>query len=86
MHPKHLERWSCVRQKGLLRYVLVNGVLMYGLPLFVVMTFFVHRDKLATAFVAMSALLWAIGGVAFGLLTWWWWERRYRAALQREHA
>lgn len=83
MHPKNLEHWKSVRQKGLLRYVLVHGVLMYGLPLFVVMTFFVHRDKLATAFVAISAVLWTTGGVAFGLLTWWWWERRYRAAVAR---
>lgn len=83
MHPKNLEHWTSVRRKGLARYVLVHGVLMYGLPLFVVMTFFVHRDKLATAFVAMSAVLWTIGGLVFGLLSWWWWERRYHAAVAR---
>ncbi len=83
MHRKNLEHWSSVRRQGRLRYVLVHGVLMYGLPLFVVMTFFVHRDRLATGFVAISAALWTIGGIVFGLLSWWWWERRYHAAVER---
>ncbi|ANB16261.1 hypothetical protein [Dokdonella koreensis] len=83
MKPEQIERWKVVRAKGRWRYVLVNGIASYGLAMFVVMTFFVNRDKLSPGFIAVSALLWTLGGAAFGAITWWWFERRYRAAGRR---
>lgn len=59
-------------------YVLVHGIIHYGLPLFLLMTFVVHREHLGVAFVGVSALLWAIGGAVFGWMMWHVRERMYR--------
>lgn len=64
----------------MLRYVLVNGVLSYGLAMFVAMTFFVHRDKLSVGFIGLSAVAWTIGGALFGVLMWFVQERQFRKA------
>ena len=78
MKPVQLEKWKQTRQKGMLRYVLVNGVLAYGLIMFIVMTFVVHRDKLSVNFVWISAAAWSIGGALFGVLMWMYGERKFR--------
>ena len=52
--------------------------------MFLVMTFMVHRDRLSAVFVAVSFLLWLLGGVAFGLLVWMFQERQYRRHLARQ--
>ena len=78
MKPEQLEKWKNVRAKGMLRYVLLSGVLSYGLAMFVVMTFVVNRDKLSASFVGISAIIWTIGGALFGLATWFVQERKFR--------
>jgi len=80
MKPEQREKWRQVRQQGMLRYVAVNGVLSYGLVMFFVTTFIVYRDKLSTAFIAISAVAWTIGGMVFGVLMWLIQERRFRKA------
>ncbi|MGY1424505.1 hypothetical protein [Lysobacter sp. A289] len=77
MKPEQLEKWKETRQKGMLRFVLVNGVLAYGLIMFIVMTFVVHRDKLSVNFVWISAIVWSIGGALFGVLMWIINERKF---------
>ena len=72
-----MEEWKQVRAKGLLRYVLVRGVLAYGLPMFLAMTFVVNRDKLNSNFIGLSVLVWALGGALFGVLTWHVQERKF---------
>ncbi|MGY0556645.1 MULTISPECIES: hypothetical protein [unclassified Lysobacter] len=78
MKPEQLEKWKETRQKGMLRFVLVNGVLAYGLIMFIVMTFVVHRDKLSVNFICISAIVWSIGGALFGVLMWIIGERKFR--------
>ena len=80
MKPEALAKWEKVRAKGRTRYVLVSGVLSYGLPMFVVMTFLVHRADLSPRFVGISAIVWAIGGALFGAIMWYVLERQYRKA------
>ncbi|TBR40778.1 hypothetical protein EYV96_10065 [Dyella terrae] len=63
----------------MLRYVLVSGLLMWGLPMFVVMTFVISRPQPP---VALSAILWSVGGVGFGVAMWFIQEHRYRKATQ----
>jgi hypothetical protein len=60
------------------RFVLVRGVLCYGLSMFVAMRFIVHRGALSPRFIAISAILWLVGGAVFGALTWLLMERIYR--------
>lgn len=80
MKPEQIEKWREIRGKGMLRYVLVGGVLSYGLAMFVVMTFVVNRDKLSTSFIGISAIAWSIGGAFFGLAMWFVQERQFRKA------
>lgn len=80
MRAEQLEKWKDIRQKGMLRYVLVSGVLSYGLAMFIAMTFVMQRDKLDAGFIVVSAIAWTIGGALFGVLTWFLQERQFRKA------
>lgn len=80
MKPDQLEEWKRVRAKGLLRYVLARGVLAYGLPMFLAMTFVVNRDNLNGNFIGLSAVVWSLGGALFGVLTWHLQERKFLKA------
>jgi drug/metabolite transporter (DMT)-like permease len=75
---KFLKRWSQERAKGRWRYMLVVGVLSWGAPMFIAMTFFVSRPAhLTPDAILISAILWVIGGLAFGALVWFFSERRF---------
>ncbi len=76
--PASVQRWERIRAQGMGRYVLVHGVLSYGLPLFALMTFVVHRERLNPAFIALSALIWLLGGAVFGVVMWHVRGRMYR--------
>lgn len=78
MKPEQIEAWKSERDKGMFRYVLIRGVLSYGLAMFVAMTFIAHRDELSPSFVGLSAVAWTFGGALFGVLMWYVQERRYR--------
>lgn len=79
--PQQLEKWKATREKGMLRYVLVTGVLSYGLAMFIAMTFFAHRDDLSPKFIAVSAVLWTLGGAVFGTAMWFVFEYQFRKAV-----
>ena len=86
MKPDALARWKDLRLRGRTRYILISGVLSYGFPMFIAMTFFVNRDDLSPGIIGISALLWAIGGAAFGAITWHTSERKYRKATKGNEA
>jgi hypothetical protein len=82
--PKDIQRWEKVRRGGKWRFVLINGVVSWGVPMFVVMTFVVNRSPdrpLTPGLVGISAALWAFGGFSFGLVMWTISERRYQKHL-----
>lgn len=78
--PLSIRRWERIRARGLRRYVLVHGVLLYGLPLFLVMTFVVHRQHVALrpVLALVLGLAWGLGGAAFGWVMWHVRDRMYR--------
>ena len=78
MKRTDLKRWEQSRQKGMLRYVLVQGVLAWGGTMFVLMTFVLTASRLP---VWQSALLWTAAGAAYGICVWLVQERRYARAL-----
>ncbi len=82
--PKELKKWEITRQKGKAKFILLNGVLAWGLPMFIVMTFFLNRrpdQMLSLTTVFVSAIIWALGGALFGWMAWTWAERRYKKYL-----
>lgn len=79
MSRKQRERWSETRARGKADYVLKVGVLSYGLPMFLIMSLIVHRDRLDANSVVLSGLLWILGGVIYGIATWHISEARFNA-------
>jgi hypothetical protein len=43
--PKDLKKWGISRENGKKKFILVSGVLSWGMPMFIVMTFFVNRRQ-----------------------------------------
>ena len=80
MKPTEIEAWAATRAKGMLRFVLLAGVLAWGIPMFVLMTFFVNDDRATPMGIAISAAIWGIAGALFGVTLWFLAERRYRNA------
>ncbi|MBW7902464.1 MAG: hypothetical protein H3C26_13365 [Rhodocyclaceae bacterium] len=81
MNREELEKWKVTRQKGMLRYVLVSGVLSYGFPMFVGMTFilpFIRHQNIPS--IGLSAIIWTISGALFGWAIWLLQEHQYRKA------
>ena len=81
MKPEEMARWEKVRALGMWRYVLLYGVIAWGAPMFVLMTFVVNPFPTFPELIWISAGIWAIGGALFGTTMWWFAERRYRKAL-----
>ncbi|MET3652913.1 hypothetical protein [Dyella japonica] len=76
MQTREFDRWARIREQGVLRYVLLNGVLFYGLPMFLIMTFVIPHPRLT---VMQSAFLWgALAGAGYGIAMWVVQERRFR--------
>lgn len=79
--PKQLKKWEVTRQKGKGRFILLNGVVSWGIPMFVLMTFVLNRGpeiKRTPSMILISALIWILGGVMFGGVTWFFAERKYQ--------
>lgn len=77
--PKAIERWEKQRAKGRTRYILQIGVFGWGLAMFIAMTFVVNRPvQLTPSTIALSAIIWLLGGALFGFVTWTMSERKYR--------
>ncbi|TNE63956.1 MAG: hypothetical protein EP335_08205 [Alphaproteobacteria bacterium] len=78
-----LDRWEKIRRGGRMRYILLYGVLGWGLPtllLFSLIRGWVEgrvESILATVFDPMHLVIWALAGVVFGALMWRWSERIY---------
>lgn len=43
MKDKDVKKWEITRQKGMLIYVLKNGIMAWGVPMFIVMGFIVNK-------------------------------------------
>ncbi len=63
------------------RFVLVTGVLSWGVPMFFVMTFVIGEPDIRPLLIAVSALIWLLGGVLFGIVMWYILERQFRKTL-----
>ena len=84
MNEKHLKKWETIRERGVVRFVLLRGVLAWGFPMFLVMTFVVNRTSLENVSrISYSAVIWVIGGTCFGMWMWRASEKTYQTNLSR---
>lgn len=89
MKDKHFNKWQKMRVKGKGRFILINGLLSWGVPMFVVMTFVVNmpeNGEMAFGLIAINALIWALGGLAFGYFTWTLSEKNYQKELKNRES
>src|SRR4051794_14617328 len=89
LRQAQLARWEWIRRLGFRQYVLRFGVVAYGLPMFILMTFFVNRQQnlpLKYPFILISVVIWAGAGWLFGWITWRSSEKKYREATKNTSA
>ena len=89
MKEKQFDKWQKMRMKGKRRFILINGLLSWGVPMFVVMTFVVNMPENAEmtfGLIAINALIWTLGGLAFGYLTWTLSEKNYQKELKNRES
>lgn len=87
MKEKQFEKWTKLRQKGKWNYILMNGLLAWGVPMFVVMTFVVNKPEsghMPISMIAIHVLIWVLGGLGFGYFTWSVSEKAYQKESQRK--
>ena len=77
---KELEVWEETRDKGWFKYILFNGMCMWGIPMFVAMAFI--SKPFAEGFTSKAAIVhyivWPLAGLLYGAATWWVAERRFK--------
>jgi hypothetical protein len=78
--PKNWSKWEATRSKGLLRFVLLSGVLGWGVSVAIVYSLvmwavFPHLQP--GPLLARSLIIFPAAGVLWGLAVWFWTERQY---------
>ena len=75
------DSWERLRKKGKCMYIIINGMLLWGLPMAIIMNIYFHYRAdtpwLPTAFYITPIFL--IGGLIFGYVMWSILEKRYQA-------
>ncbi len=74
------ERWERLRGKGMLRFVVVQGALAWGLSTAAIFSLLMWRfsDMDISRVVTLSMVAFPLGGLLWGAAMWWIVEWRYR--------
>jgi len=80
MNEKEIAKWRKIREEGGLRYILLHGVLYYGIPLAFIISLIssarnigftaIFSGKVLIGSLVTSIWLGSIIGVLYGLITW----------------
>ncbi|GAA0853710.1 hypothetical protein [Aliiglaciecola litoralis] len=77
---QELEAWEETRKKGWFNYILFNGLFMWGMPMFVAMSFI--SKPFAEGYTSRAAIVhyivWPLAGLLYGAVMWWFAERRFK--------
>ena len=79
----NMEKWAKTREKGKQRFVLVNGVLGWGVPtaiLWAILMEFIESSENIWVRPTIALIIFPIAGIAFGHLTWNKSEKAYEKA------
>jgi|TARA_B110000914_G_C15418120_1_gene425213 hypothetical protein len=66
-------KWLKTRELGYLRFVLQYGVVYWGVPMFLFMTFIVFRlfeNRFSFGLLSIHVQIWVVAGAAFGISNW----------------
>jgi len=87
--PKSLRRWETLRQKGKAKFIVQNGLLAWGLPMFIIMTFVFGRAQkypLTPTLILVHACIWAVAGLGYGWAVWTFTEKKYQKFIAQTNA
>ena len=82
MKPQEIEKWKKVRDKGLVHFIAVRGILSFGVPMFVVLNLMNPPTKPLTVidYIVIFLICAVAGGSLFGYLVWVIQEKKYKKA------
>lgn len=90
MKDKKYSAWAASRAKGRNKYIFFNGVLLYGIPMFIFSAFIINKpleEGYTLINMAQSLGIWLFAGFVIGTNTWFINERHYRKSAEaREKA
>jgi len=86
LNQKQKARWASIRQRGLTRFVIFNGMIGWGLStaiLFALLDTYFERKVIAfdAEFIenlVTSLIIFPVGGIVWGIVVWFWTEKSYR--------
>lgn len=85
MNRKQINNWKKIRNKGKLNYIIMHGVLQWGLLIFIIMTLI--NQPFSNGFSSQSAIthyiICLVAGIIFGMVTWFILERNYIKATNK---
>ena len=85
MKDKKYAAWAASRAKGRNNYIFFNGVLLYGIPMFIFSAFIINRpleEGYTIINMVQSLGIWLFAGLVIGVNTWFSNERQYRKAAE----
>jgi Flp pilus assembly protein TadB len=87
--PRSLRHWEITRETGRTKFILIDGILRWGVLMFILMTFCVEPQRWHTPLTAksviVSACIWIVAGAVFGWLVWMSSERKYKKFKEELH-
>jgi hypothetical protein len=90
MSPRRIVRWKKTRDRGLVHFIVVHGVLLWACGSFALLTLFMFFTELWPRFLAhnvgqplrtITALV--LGGIVWALLVWFWEDWAYRRYMKK---
>ena len=85
MNETQIRKWAKTREMGPLKYVLLYGVVGWGVVTGVLFSFVlaaIQGWERFWALLLVSLILFPLGGIAFGMLTWKASESKYKESLK----
>ena len=88
MKKEEMKSWREARKKGFGKFVLVNGLIAWGLPMFIGMAFInnPYSEGFASRAAIVHYITWPLAGILYGVAVWFISEHRYNKAVANEAA
>lgn len=85
MKERELAAWQQAQEQGLAKFVVMNGVLSWGLPMLIIIGYFnnVLGEGATVASVLIHCAIWFAAGGLFGLVLWYVSDYRYKKHMRK---